>query len=205
MSAEETDDYTLLRRVAGGDQDALRELYARYRPRLRRYLWYQLGGRRDDVEDLLQEIAVAIWRSAGSFRGEARVSTWIFQIAHHRVLRARRDSERHPERQLAWRRDDDDDEDADLHAPGAAVASHDSHEDVVVNRIALEQALGCLSPKHREVLDLVFVHGFAPDEVAQILDVPAGTVKSRLSYARRALLKSLTATAGGIEGTRTNG
>ncbi|HEX5570807.1 MAG TPA: RNA polymerase sigma factor, partial [Ktedonobacterales bacterium] len=59
------------------------------------------------------------------------------------------------------------------------------------DRVALRDALARLSPRHREALTLVFQHGFSPQEVAQILDVPAGTVKSRISYARKALLRAL--------------
>jgi RNA polymerase sigma-70 factor (ECF subfamily) len=72
-----------------------------------------------------------------------------------------------------------------------------SPEDAIVNRMALAEALRALSPKHREVLDLAFFQGFGPEEIAHILDVPAGTVKSRISYARRALQAQL------AEGTKT--
>jgi RNA polymerase sigma-70 factor (ECF subfamily) len=70
-----------------------------------------------------------------------------------------------------------------------------SPENAVIDRITLASALRQLSDKHREVLELVFHYGFAPDEVANILAVAPGTVKSRISYARRALLQLLTETS----------
>jgi RNA polymerase sigma-70 factor (ECF subfamily) len=75
----------------------------------------------------------------------------------------------------------------------------------VVDRLALEEALSQLSPAHREALELVFLQGFSLAEVAQILGVALGTVKSRLSYARRALHGALRRAASGTEGTVTNG
>jgi RNA polymerase sigma-70 factor (ECF subfamily) len=66
-----------------------------------------------------------------------------------------------------------------------------SHEDAVLDRLALADALRRLSPKHREVLYLVSQQGFTLEEAAQVLAVPVGTVKSRMSYARQALLRAL--------------
>ncbi len=182
------DDEALLAQVARGDQEALRELYARYRPRLRRYLWYQFDGDVGRLEEALQDVFLAVWRSAGKYRGEARVATWLFQIAHHQVLHARRDAARRITGTLAPFGEHLDEE----IAPDPAWQSV-SHEDEVLDRLVLVEALGRLSARHRAVLELIFVHGFSPGEVARILDVPDGTVKSRISYARRALLKELTA------------
>lgn len=195
------DDSTLIARIASGQQDALSQLYTVYRPRLRRYLWHQLDADQAAVEDALQEVFLAVWRSAPSYRGEAQVTTWLFQIAHFQVLHARRYHERHP----IWRSaatdaaaDDDGDE---LDSADACI----SLEESVLDRLALEEALGRLSPAHREALDLVFLQGFSQAEVAQILGVPAGTVKSRLSYARRALHQALARTVHGTEGTAAHG
>jgi RNA polymerase sigma-70 factor (ECF subfamily) len=65
-----------------------------------------------------------------------------------------------------------------------------SFEDALITRLALTQALDTLSPAHREVLYLAFQQGFALQEIAAILELPVGTVKSRISYARRALLRA---------------
>lgn len=203
------DEHSLVARVAGGDGQAMRLLYAAYRPRLWRYLWQQLDGDGSVVEDVLQEVFLAIWRSAESFRGEAQVNTWIFRIAHYQVLHRRRDRARRPERHLASLDSGNDVtgdllEECDLEGDGdmARASQRESHEDEVINRLTLAAALDQLSPRHRDALELVFQHGFTLEEVARILDIPLGTVKSRISYARRALQQEL-ARATSLEGKRT--
>ncbi len=182
------DDQQLLAQVATGNEEALHQLYLAYRPRLRRYLWHQLDGDSTGVEEALQDVFLAVWRTASGYRAEARVSTWLYQIARYVALGTRRRRLRHLGSQPP---DSSDNEDDTLVQPGATYAACD---DIVLDRMALDEALNHLSPKHREVLALVFQHGFSLDEAAQILDVPAGTVKSRINYARKALWRELYAT-----------
>lgn len=175
-------DRNLLDRIGAGDQIALRQLYHAYRQKLWRYLWLQLDGDAGLVEEVMQDVFVSVWRTASAFRGEAQVSTWIYRIAHNTAANTRRARSRRIEGQLPER--------LDLivqsvdHSAGFATPSS---EEAVVARMTLEGALAALSPKHREALELLFVHGFTYDEIAAITGVPTGTVKSRISYARRAL------------------
>lgn len=180
------DDPALVERVAAGDSEALRELAVRYHAPLRRYLWRQLDGDARAVEEAVQDVFVAVWRGAASYRGEAKVSTWLFQIARYLALRARHNASRQATLTPL--------ESAQEGEGGQVDWLSVSCEDEVIDRLALTDALRRLSAKHREVLELVFVFGFSPDEVARILDVPDGTVKSRISYARRALLLALRGT-----------
>jgi RNA polymerase sigma-70 factor, ECF subfamily len=174
------EDRRLLARIATGDEQALDTLYARYRPRLRHYLWLRLEGDEMGVEEALQDTFLAVWESAGGFRGEALVATWVFQIAHNIAAHARQRGARRPASAplLAAER-------------AGASAQRDPYAEGVVNRLAMRDALARLSEKHREVLDLFFRQGFAADEIAAILGVPAGTVRSRVSYARKALRDAL--------------
>lgn len=176
------DDLALVALVAAGDEEALRELAYRYHAPLRRYLWRQLDGDARAVEEAVQDVFVGVWRGAASYRGEAKVATWLFQIARYLSVRARRNASRH-----AGLTPLEPEEGEGAQADWLGV----SCEDEVIDRLALADALRQLSAKHRETLELVFVFGFSPDEVARILDVPGGTVKSRISYARRALLLAL--------------
>lgn len=177
-----TDDPDLVARVAAGDEEALRELVSRHHASLRRYLWRQLDGDAPAVEEAVQDVFVAVWRGAAAYRSEAKVSTWLFQIARFLALRARRGQRRAAGMALL---EAEEGEDAPSGWPGS------SHEDVVIDRLILAECLRQLSNKHREALELVFVFGFSPDEVAHILGIPSGTVKSRISYARRALFLAL--------------
>jgi len=181
-----TEDHDLLIAVAGGDAEALHQLYLRYHPRLWRYLWFQLGDDAMLVEEVMQDVFVAIWRAASRYRGTAQVATWIFRIARYTMLNARRDQARQVDRQFP------SSEDLDADQPSATLAPI-SPEDAVIDRLMLAEALHQLSPKHQEVLELLFYHGFTPAETAEILEVPAGTVRSRLSYARRELQRILNA------------
>lgn len=179
------DERALLRRIADGDQHALRCLYAAYRTRLWSYLFSQLDGDAGWTEELTQDVFLAVWRSAASYRGEAKPATWLFRIAHNLAANARRAWDRRPQSERLGATDDGDERD-DL--PLGV-----SPEDAVLDRLTLAAALDRLSPRHREVLDLLFVQGFSMDETASILGVPVGTVKSRASYARRALHAHLAA------------
>jgi RNA polymerase sigma-70 factor (ECF subfamily) len=180
----EPPDLELLERIASGEQEAMHHFYERFSLRLRHFLQSRLHGDRALVEDALQEVFLNIWRSAGSFRNQSSVATWVFQIAYHQALRSRR-------RQDASEKWNQSATDERSHLSRETV----SLENAVIDRIMLATALRRLSDKHRDVLELVFYYGFAPDEVATILAVAPGTVKSRISYARRALLQLLNETS----------
>jgi RNA polymerase sigma-70 factor (ECF subfamily) len=171
-----TDD-ELLCRIAAGDQDALADLACCYHQALGRYITSLMGGATMEIEDILQDVYLAVWRGAATYRGEAQVRTWLFHIAHNCAFNARKAQAR----RLLGQADSLDDMTVTLPSP----------EDVVTTTIDLTNALHRLSPKHRTVLVLVCQQGFTIDETAQILAIPPGTVRSRLTYARRALLQQL--------------
>ncbi len=182
------DDQTLLGRISQQrDEAALHELYTRYRARLRGYLWLQLDGDELQVEDVLQETFLTIWRAASSFRGAGAPAAWNFHIARREASHVRRALKRRPEGHLVGELD------ASVQVGDGVDTQIPTLEDAILARLDLDAALARLAPKHREVLDLVFVQGFAPSEVARILGIPPGTVKSRLSYARHALARGLRA------------
>ena len=187
MSAEEPTrrcdqgrDEALLERVTAGDQEALKQLYAFYRPRLWRYIWQQIGGDTQLAEEVLQDVFLAVWHGAGSFQRRASISTWIFRIAHNIASTTSHARLRHTSR---------------LTPVGAArqhqESGYPSHEDEVLSRVTLTDALARLPEKHREVLELTFYQGFTCEEAGHILDVPTGTVKSRLAHARKELASHL--------------
>ena len=180
------DEQKLLAQVATGDEEALHQLYLAYRPRLYRYLWHQLNGDAHSVEEALQDVFLAVWRSAGRYRAEARVSTWIYQISHHVALDTRHRLAKHKSNVRFEFRDTAEEDPPDW--PDAASMVCD---DRVLDRLALGDAFDRLSLKHREVLALVFQQGFSPDEAAQIMGVATGTIRSRISYARKALWREL--------------
>lgn len=164
----------VIRRIARGDREALADLYARYQRTLFTYL-LQLTPDYGLAEEILQDTLVAVWKSASRFEGRSSVQTWLIGIARrqaHNTLRQRR-------LPLA-----DETELAEL------VSNEPEPETLTLATLACDEladAFRQLAPLHREVLALIFVQEFSYQETASILDVPVGTVKSRLSNARRAL------------------
>ena len=174
-SAEDAvSDEALIRRIAAGDQLAMRSLYARHRIPLYRWL-LRIGRDETTAEDLLSDAFLDVWRQAASFQGRACVSTWLLAIARYKALsaqRARVDAEL-DERIASAIADPADDPEAVLQKKNRSELLRDS--------------LANLSPEHGEVIDLVYYHGKSVREVADIVGVGEATVKTRMFYARRKL------------------
>jgi len=166
------EDRELLSRIATGDEAAFKRLYARYADRVFRYALTLLRNRHL-AEEVVQETMVAVWNGARTFRGTAQVSTWIFGIARnqaHALRRRESRGERVP------------DEPAVLPDPAERVEVQDR----------VLAAVEELPPEQREVVFLAFYEGFSYREIARILGVPEGTVKSRMYFAKRKLREVLT-------------
>ncbi len=170
-------DSELVRRIAAGEQAALRELYAAYGQRLFAYA-VRLTRNPTIAEDVVQESLVAVWQSAARYGGQGRVIAWLLGIVHHKALNAIR---RQSPSLLEEEPEELPDESATLDEQMAV------RERADLLRVALE----ALSLKHRMVLELVFYQGLHLAEVAQVCDCPVGTVKSRLSYAQAHLRRVL--------------
>lgn len=166
-------DVELVRRIAAKEDQALRELYAVYGQRMYAYA-LRLTQDPAQAEDVVQDALVAAWRSADRFRGEGRVVAWLLGIVHHTAMKAMR----HSLQPIS-------------EAMEEALAASEPlpEEQVQVGEQAqwVRQGLQSLSPDHRAVLELVFYQGLSLNEVAKVCNCPVGTVKSRLSYARRHL------------------
>ena len=181
-------DTQLIQQIAKGNQRAMEQLYARYRLAIWRYLWYRLGENAALVEETLQEVFLAVWRSAARYRGEAQVETWILRIAQHIVLNTRRNLSRTIEGSQQQDHTEAYYNEMDTYHPQR------SYEEQILERLHLGEALSRLSDKYRVVLELTFYCGFSCEEVAHILNIPTGTVKSRIHSARQKLLAELAET-----------
>ena len=170
----QTSDQALIIRIAGGDQLAMRTLFARHQTGI--YRWLRRFVHNEALaEDLLSEVFLDVWRQAGSFQARSSVSTWLLAIARNKALSARRrrvDAELDDEFALSIC-DPADDPEASLLKKGRADL--------------LRRSLGKLPRKHREVIDLVYYHGKSVKEVAAITGIPEATVKTRMFHARRKL------------------
>jgi RNA polymerase sigma-70 factor (ECF subfamily) len=169
------DDNELLRQVAGGDQAAFRTLVDRHG----RYLHgiaHALVGNRADAEDIVQETFIAVLN--GNFRGESAVRTWMVQILIRRAAMLKRSR---------WRRGPQ--LSIDAAGPDDQTAQTQSGESGSDAKLDLTAMLEVLSPEHRAVIVLRELERMSYEEMATALNVPRGTVESRLHRAREELRK----------------
>ena len=173
-ATETSTDEVLIRRIADGDQLAMRTLFARHREAIYRWL-LRLVGDEALAEDLLSDVFLDVWRKAASFEARSSVSTWLLAIARYKALSARR-QQTHAELndELASKLADPADD------PELVLQKKDRAE-------LLRQSLAKLSPEHGEVIDLVYYHGKSVKEVAETIGINEATVKTRMFYARKKL------------------
>ncbi|MBA3310297.1 MAG: RNA polymerase sigma factor SigM [Nocardioidaceae bacterium] len=177
------DDAALLRAHVSGDPDAFGELVRRHRDRL----WavaLRTTGDPDDASDALQDAMLSAFRRAGSFRGDAKVTTWMHRIVVNACLDRMRRRSSKPTDPLP-----DEGDRAGLMA--AAMTAEDPAE-ASERRTDVRAALGRLSDEQRAALVLVDMEGYSVEEAATILDCAPGTVKSRCSRGRARLVPLLT-------------
>jgi RNA polymerase sigma-70 factor (ECF subfamily) len=161
-------DQRLLDRVAQGDRDAFQHLYQVYHRRLARFL-VRLTRRQEIAEEIINDTLWIVWRKAPEFRRHSLVSTWILGIAYRRGLKTLR-------RQQAI-------------AAQAAIenAPPPVDESIPARERAewIERALAQLPVEQRTALELCYYMGYSHDEIAQIMECPVNTVKTRMYYARQ--------------------
>lgn len=167
----------LLERVGRRDREAFAALYEIFYPRLVRYLSRYVGASAR-VEDVLHEVMLVIWRRADSFRGDSRVSTWVFGIAYRKALESLR---RQASRPFPVPEEDPLPDPEHSGAPGERLEL----------RIAVREAIQTLPEPQRRVLELTYYDGLSYREIGARLDCPENTVKTRMFHARRKLRKLL--------------
>jgi len=169
-------EHQLLRSIADDDREAFTELFGIYHPRLFRFL-YRLTHSYSISEELVNDIMLLVWRKASAFRGDSKVSTWIFGIAYRQTMK-RLSRDKHIGLQLT--------DDTDSIADRPAVTDDENW---------VREGLRSLPAIHRVTATLVFYVGLSYEEVAQVSDCPVSTVKTRMFHARRKLREILPAIA----------
>ncbi len=155
------------------DDDILTELYRKYRSQLLSFALHLTAGDRHHAEDVVQETMVRAWRRAGQLDQAApSLMPWLATVARRIVIDERRKRLARPA------------EAGDIMVERASVADE---TDALLRKIAVTEALKSLSPAHREVLNETILQGRTVNQAAEVLGIPAGTVKSRVYYAVRAL------------------
>jgi RNA polymerase sigma-70 factor (ECF subfamily) len=191
VSPVEDADRAALARVAGGDLDALEELYDRYRT-MAYSIAYRITAETTLAEDVVQEAFLGAWRNAGRYlEGRGSVKTWLLSIVHHRAIdaiRRRRPSVELPE--------------SDGGAPPPeALRLPDVWPEVAgrLERDEIAAALATLSHVQREALELAYFGGLTQQEIAERTGTPLGTVKSRVRLGLLAMRAALVGARAGAE------
>ncbi len=184
-------DVALVQRAKQGDVDAFARLAAKYKDKIYNYVARMCGGP-SEAEDLTQEVFIRAFVAIRRFRGAATFQTWLYKIATNIALDALR--RRRRAGPPAFSLDAPIETDESPVQRELADSSRDPHQTAAVRELQQEvrQAIDGLSEKLRIVVVLFDIQGLSYEEIADILGVPLGTVKSRLFNARMALRPRLT-------------
>jgi RNA polymerase sigma-70 factor, ECF subfamily len=177
-SAPKPADDVLIESIGKGDRRAMVSLFIRHNVRIHRFVM-RLTGKTSIAEDVVSEVFLDIWRGAAEFSGRSNVSTWLLGIARNKtmsVLRRRTETPLDYDAALDLVDDMDDPE----------VVADRASRGAVVRRCLMR-----LPPSLREVVDLIYYHEKTVAEVAEIVGIPPGTVKTRMFHARSRLQELL--------------
>lgn len=175
-------DKQLVLRCKQGDLSCFRQIYSRYQPRVRSTLYQLCGGQ--ILDDLVQEVFLRIWKGLPKLRQNDYFSTWVYRITWNVATDQRRELAKHQkDRELEFYRE--------LSSFAGETLPHDSHLMKLHYQDLVTKALLTLTLEHRAVLVLHDLEDVSQKEISNILDIPLGTVKSRLFYARNAIKKYL--------------
>lgn len=173
-------DAGLIARVlARGDQHAFRQLVLRYQSPVRRWSRRLCNGDEAAGDDLAQEVFLKAYRSLRQYRGDARFSTWLYRIAFN-LAASRRRLVREQWEAVEW-------DSHDEHQPPGAAMGCDSSD----MRRDFEAALASLSDAQQITLRLSLEEGMSHEEIASIMELPLGTVKTHLLRGKRKLREQL--------------
>lgn len=185
----------LLKRIAMKDRKAFEEFYYLYAENFGRFLMKILHNP-EWVDEAVNDVMLTIWQSADRYDPErGKLSTWLFGIAHNKGLKLLERNGRHREEALEdYELELDSDEELTHDAYGVDTASSSEPERVVMGwelGDAMSWAFSKLSPDHQAVIELCFTEDFSYQEIAEIMECPINTVKTRLFHARKRLADML--------------
>jgi RNA polymerase sigma-70 factor (ECF subfamily) len=167
-------EIALLQAIELGSEKAFENFYLIYHPRLYRFI-LNITHQHEVVEEVIQDTLMVVWEKADRFNNTCKVSTWIFGIAYRKALKAIARAGRGAGHE-------------DVDELGEVLADPRASADASLEHAGwLETSLSELSREHRAVIELTFLHGLSYKEIAEILDCPENTVKTRMFHARKKL------------------
>jgi len=167
-------ELALLRRIANQDREALTELFAAYHPRLFKFV-FRLTRSYTIADEMVNDIMLLVWQKAKTFRGDSKVSTWIFGIAYRQSMR------RVTRKKLQI---------ADSFDPNELTSDNGSSVEL---ENWIQRGIESLPTAQQVTVELVFFLGLSYQEVADVCDCSVNTVKTRMFHARKKLKTCLAA------------
>jgi RNA polymerase sigma-70 factor (ECF subfamily) len=179
------EDSQMLKMIAKGDQQALAELYHRYESRVFRFLKSKLPDT-IDAADIVNEVFMEVWKKAASFQQRSKVSTWLFSMAYFKAVDHLR---KYQPEQLS------DEHTAQLEDETPTALA------TLLSQQTAKQVHHCietLKPDHQSVMQLTFFEELSYREIAEIMQCPENTIKTRMFHAKQAMKKCLHRLMGGL-------
>jgi len=180
-------DLLLVQRTVAGDKKAFELLVIKYQRRIERLIGRMVRDV-DLVEDIAQETFIRAYRALHQFRGEAQFYTWLYRIAVNTAKKALVDMKRDPTvPEAALRSNDDDDE---TYRPGNEPTTDETPDTVLAAKeiaAAVNAAMEALPAELRQAVTLREIEGLSYEEIAEVMNCPIGTVRSRIFRAREAI------------------
>ncbi len=180
-------DQMLVARTVAGDQKAYELLVVKYQRRIQRLIGRMVRDS-DLVEDIAQETFIRAYRALGQFRGEAQFYTWLYRIAVNTAKKALVDLRRDPLIYESARRSSDDEEETS--SVENELTSAETPETVLAAKeiaTAVNSAMEALPEELRQAVTLREIEGLSYEEIAEVMNCPIGTVRSRIFRAREAI------------------
>jgi RNA polymerase sigma-70 factor (ECF subfamily) len=183
-------DFLLVQRTLAGDQRAFEMLVVKYQRRVERLVGRMVRDT-DLVQDIAQETFIRAYRALGQFRGEAQFYTWLYRIAVNTAKKQLMELKRDPVVLMSSLKSSEDDETSAVeHELNAQVADAETPEAVLASKEiaeAVNAAMEALPKELGQAITLREIEGLSYEEIAQALDCPIGTVRSRIFRAREAI------------------
>lgn len=177
--------YEYIKKIAQQDRHAFEQFYYAFSPRLANFL-YKFLKQNDYVDEAVGDVMLVVWQNADRYTPTSKVSTWVFGIAYKKALKILERDRISQNRHVSFEEEEIDIPIEDCERPDFLAQHKELHHSIV-------EALDALSASHRAVIEMVFFEGFTHPEIAEILDCPVNTVKTRVHHAKKQLMNHLSA------------
>ncbi len=179
------DDGALLTRIANKEEKAMEIFYQQFSSMVYHFAMKTVNNGADAAE-VTNEVMMEVWRKASAYNGKSKVSTWLLSITHHKAVDAVRRKVRHQADELepeTYEQNQGQEAGLQCSLEAARAGVEDSEQ--------VQRCMNQLKGGHRQVVYLTFFSGLAYPDIAGILEIPPGTVKTRMLYAKKQLMACL--------------